>query len=185
MQTSATTSQRATASRTRFAACARTTPTSTYSTRCQSPETSSGRTSTTTSSAITPSATREGTGATTRSALCLLAVRRSVDFADAGWMSRGVIIFVFCRKLPSRRQALVRQVKQDLRPSHLCWLAAVRQSITDCRFSCLVCLVPSIIQVHDNIGYGFDPHDDSDYVTINNNHVHHNGWHGISEFEGD
>ncbi|CAM9244630.1 unnamed protein product, partial [Choristocarpus tenellus] len=33
--------------------------------------------------------------------------------------------------------------------------------------------------VHDNVGYGFDPHDDSDYVTINNNHVFNNGWHGI------
>ncbi|CAM9199692.1 unnamed protein product, partial [Hapterophycus canaliculatus] len=34
-------------------------------------------------------------------------------------------------------------------------------------------------EVHDNVGYGFDPHDDSDYVTINNNHVYNNGWHGI------
>ncbi|CAM9422628.1 unnamed protein product [Ascophyllum nodosum] len=33
--------------------------------------------------------------------------------------------------------------------------------------------------VHDNAGYGFDPHDDSDYLTIHNNHVHDNGWHGI------
>ena len=36
-------------------------------------------------------------------------------------------------------------------------------------------------QVHDNIGYGFDPHDDSDHLTIHNNHVYNNGWHGISE----
>lgn len=35
--------------------------------------------------------------------------------------------------------------------------------------------------VHDNIGYGFDPHDDSDDLTIHNNHVYNNGWHGISE----
>eukprot|EP00903_Cladosiphon_okamuranus_P017823 g16402.t1 len=34
-------------------------------------------------------------------------------------------------------------------------------------------------EVHDNVGYGFDPHDDSDYVTIHNNHVYNNGWHGI------
>ncbi|CAM9271896.1 unnamed protein product [Ectocarpus sp. 12 AP-2014] len=33
--------------------------------------------------------------------------------------------------------------------------------------------------VHDNVGYGFDPHDDSDYVTISNNEVYNNGWHGI------
>ncbi|CAM9470339.1 unnamed protein product, partial [Choristocarpus tenellus] len=33
--------------------------------------------------------------------------------------------------------------------------------------------------VHDNAGYGFDPHDDSDFVTISNNHVYNNGWHGI------
>ena len=37
-------------------------------------------------------------------------------------------------------------------------------------------------EMHDNIGYGFDPHDDSDYLTIHNNHVYNNGWHGISEF---
>ena len=36
-------------------------------------------------------------------------------------------------------------------------------------------------QVHDNIGYGLDPHDDSDHLTIHNNHVYNNGWHGISE----
>ncbi|CAM9724294.1 unnamed protein product [Laminaria digitata] len=34
-------------------------------------------------------------------------------------------------------------------------------------------------EVHDNIGYGFDPHDDSDHLTIHNNHVYNNGWHGI------
>jgi parallel beta-helix repeat protein len=27
--------------------------------------------------------------------------------------------------------------------------------------------------------YGLDPHDDSDYLTITNNHAHHNGLHGI------
>lgn len=30
-----------------------------------------------------------------------------------------------------------------------------------------------------NVGYGFDPHDDSDYLLIEHNNVHHNGWHGI------
>jgi parallel beta-helix repeat protein len=30
-----------------------------------------------------------------------------------------------------------------------------------------------------NVGYGFDPHDDSDFLTIEGNNVHHNGWHGI------
>ncbi|CAN0170231.1 unnamed protein product, partial [Hapterophycus canaliculatus] len=34
-------------------------------------------------------------------------------------------------------------------------------------------------EMHDNIGYGFDPHDDSDDLTIHNNHVYNNGWHGI------
>jgi nitrous oxidase accessory protein NosD len=34
-------------------------------------------------------------------------------------------------------------------------------------------------EVDHNIGYGFDPHDDSDYLVIENNNVHHNGWHGI------
>ena len=34
-------------------------------------------------------------------------------------------------------------------------------------------------KVHDNIGYGFDPHDDSDYVTIHDNKVYNNGNHGI------
>ncbi|CAN0188440.1 unnamed protein product, partial [Discosporangium mesarthrocarpum] len=34
-------------------------------------------------------------------------------------------------------------------------------------------------EVHDNFGYGFDPHDDSDSLTIHGNHVYNNGWHGI------
>lgn len=34
-------------------------------------------------------------------------------------------------------------------------------------------------EVDHNIGYGFDPHDDSDYLVIENNYVHDNGWHGI------
>ena len=34
-------------------------------------------------------------------------------------------------------------------------------------------------EVDHNIGYGFDPHDDSDQLVIENNNVHHNGWHGI------
>jgi parallel beta-helix repeat protein len=34
-------------------------------------------------------------------------------------------------------------------------------------------------EVDHNIQYGFDPHDDSDYLVIENNNVHHNGWHGI------
>ncbi|CAM9267840.1 unnamed protein product, partial [Ascophyllum nodosum] len=34
-------------------------------------------------------------------------------------------------------------------------------------------------EVHDNIGYGFDPHDDSDNVKIIGNTVYNNGWHGI------
>lgn len=34
-------------------------------------------------------------------------------------------------------------------------------------------------EVDHNIGYGFDPHDDSDFLVIENNNVHHNGWHGI------
>lgn len=36
-------------------------------------------------------------------------------------------------------------------------------------------------EVHDNYGYGFDPHDDSDKVEIIENVVYNNGWHGISE----
>jgi parallel beta-helix repeat protein len=34
-------------------------------------------------------------------------------------------------------------------------------------------------EVDHNVAYGFDPHDDSDYLVIENNNVHHNGWHGI------
>ena len=34
-------------------------------------------------------------------------------------------------------------------------------------------------KMHDNIQYGFDPHDDSDYLTIANNEVYNNGNHGI------
>lgn len=34
-------------------------------------------------------------------------------------------------------------------------------------------------EVDHNVGYGFDPHDDSDYVVIENNNVHDNGWDGI------
>ena len=30
-----------------------------------------------------------------------------------------------------------------------------------------------------NVGYGFDPHDDSDFLVIEGNNVHHNGYHGI------
>ncbi|CAM9805394.1 unnamed protein product, partial [Discosporangium mesarthrocarpum] len=33
--------------------------------------------------------------------------------------------------------------------------------------------------MHDNWLYGFDPHDDSDYLTIHNNSVWNNGKHGI------
>ena len=36
-------------------------------------------------------------------------------------------------------------------------------------------------EVHDNHGYGFDPHDDSDNVEITGNTVYNNGWHGISK----
>jgi len=31
----------------------------------------------------------------------------------------------------------------------------------------------------NNISYGLDPHDDSDYLTITDNHFHHNGNHGV------
>lgn len=31
----------------------------------------------------------------------------------------------------------------------------------------------------NNVSYGLDPHDDSDHLTITNNHSHHNGNHGI------
>ena len=34
-------------------------------------------------------------------------------------------------------------------------------------------------QMHDNSGYGFDPHDDSDFLTIHDNEVYDNGYHGI------
>ena len=34
-------------------------------------------------------------------------------------------------------------------------------------------------QMHDNTAYGFDPHDDSDYLTIHDNVVYNNGNHGI------
>ncbi|CBJ32091.1 Mannuronan C-5-epimerase [Ectocarpus siliculosus] len=34
--------------------------------------------------------------------------------------------------------------------------------------------------VHDNYGYGFDPHDDSDKLRIIGNEVYNNGWHGIN-----
>lgn len=37
----------------------------------------------------------------------------------------------------------------------------------------------SMNEVHDNHGYGFDPHDDSDNVVISGNKVYNNGWHGI------
>ena len=33
--------------------------------------------------------------------------------------------------------------------------------------------------MHDNSGYGFDPHDDSDFLTIHDNTVYNNGFHGI------
>ena len=33
--------------------------------------------------------------------------------------------------------------------------------------------------MHDNHQYGFDPHDDSDYLTIANNEVYNNENHGI------
>ncbi len=34
-------------------------------------------------------------------------------------------------------------------------------------------------EVDHNVAYGFDPHDDSDLLVIENNNVHHNGTHGI------
>lgn len=34
-------------------------------------------------------------------------------------------------------------------------------------------------EVYQNVLYGIDPHDDSDYLTIDNNYVHDNGGHGI------
>lgn len=33
--------------------------------------------------------------------------------------------------------------------------------------------------MHDNVEYGFDPHDDSDYLNIIDNEVWGNGNHGI------
>ncbi|CAM9370594.1 unnamed protein product, partial [Hapterophycus canaliculatus] len=33
--------------------------------------------------------------------------------------------------------------------------------------------------VHSNSGYGYDPHDDSDFLTIHDNIVYDNFWHGI------
>ena len=35
-------------------------------------------------------------------------------------------------------------------------------------------------EVYQNIIYGLDPHDDSDYLTIQGNNVHHNGKHGMT-----
>jgi len=34
-------------------------------------------------------------------------------------------------------------------------------------------------EINDNIVYGLDPHDDSDFLVIEGNNVHHNGYHGI------
>ena len=34
-------------------------------------------------------------------------------------------------------------------------------------------------KMHDNTVYGFDPHDDSDFLTIHDNEVYDNGNHGI------
>ncbi|CAM9392193.1 unnamed protein product [Discosporangium mesarthrocarpum] len=34
-------------------------------------------------------------------------------------------------------------------------------------------------KMHDNVQYGFDPHDDSDFLTIADNDVYNNGNHGI------
>eukprot|EP00904_Undaria_pinnatifida_P009115 jgi/Undpi1/5333/HiC_scaffold_2.g00614.m1 len=34
-------------------------------------------------------------------------------------------------------------------------------------------------KMHNNKGYGFDPHDDSDFLTIHDNEVYDNGYHGI------
>ena len=36
-------------------------------------------------------------------------------------------------------------------------------------------------KMHDNHGYGFDPHDDSDFLSIHDNEVYNNGYHGIIE----
>jgi len=37
----------------------------------------------------------------------------------------------------------------------------------------------AVNEVDHNIAYGLDPHDDSDYLVIEDNYVHHNGLHGI------
>jgi parallel beta-helix repeat protein len=34
-------------------------------------------------------------------------------------------------------------------------------------------------EIYNNVVYGLDPHDDSDYLTIDGNYVHNNGKHGI------
>ena len=34
-------------------------------------------------------------------------------------------------------------------------------------------------KIHDNSGYGFDPHDDSDFLSIHDNDVYDNGYHAI------
>ncbi|MEW5854788.1 MAG: right-handed parallel beta-helix repeat-containing protein [Myxococcota bacterium] len=34
-------------------------------------------------------------------------------------------------------------------------------------------------ELHDNVMYGIDPHDNSDHLLIASNYVHHNGQHGI------
>jgi len=34
-------------------------------------------------------------------------------------------------------------------------------------------------EVYENVKYGLDPHDDSDYILIDGNYVHNNGSHGI------
>jgi parallel beta-helix repeat protein len=34
-------------------------------------------------------------------------------------------------------------------------------------------------EVDHNVRYGFDPHDDSDYLVIADNNIHDNGWHGL------
>jgi len=41
------------------------------------------------------------------------------------------------------------------------------------------------MRLDHNTGYGFDPHDDSDYLVIENNNVHHNGTHGTSPRSAD
>lgn len=34
-------------------------------------------------------------------------------------------------------------------------------------------------EIYNNVKYGLDPHDDSDYLLIDKNNIHHNGSHGI------